>query len=230
MQVRLPEFSRDQLEELKTLGLLPEQIEELKKRLVQIQWWLKPGTPIADIRGRWQGIAKPLLLAKRELTRMRDSNLPEGVEAAVRLADAAADHEVVEHLLKAIANFEEAIIAARAKLPAQRRSNSASAFPIRLIDKALLDGFTRHHPAPMPPYLLSPSRSGPFARVAGICYQAAGRNVDPDRAIRKYLKEDDLRKALSRRQTPGLFGSALDLSPFLLNKKPGRPRGSKRSR
>ncbi|HTE40042.1 MAG TPA: hypothetical protein VK629_04385 [Steroidobacteraceae bacterium] len=229
--MRIPILSSVHLRDLRALGLHVEQIEELQKHLLHIKMYLEPFSTVTDIRARWRTVGKPLGVARRELVRMMESKLADAMEAKFRLVDVAEDPDLIQSALKAIAAVEAAIGAASVKLPTQRRNHSASSLPIGIIDRALLRGFTRHFPSPMPPYLLSASRSGVFAKVVSICYQAVGRDADPDRAIRNYVKEVSLRNLFSRKKafTP-LFGSAFNLGDdFLETKKPGRPRRAKRS-
>lgn len=229
MNRSVPAFSTTQKKQLLALGLLDEQVGELQRRLPQIKFLLEPGQTVTELRKKWAAIGRPLSQARREIARLSRSQDYGCAEARFRLSDASENESLLEDALAAISDVESAIEAAKVKLPKQRRRNSASSFPISLIERALLDGFTRHHVAPMPPYLIRTSRSGVFADVVRICYQAVGRNVDPERAIRNYVSEKSLRELLSRRTAFGGMLGSLSLD-FLTKRRPGRPRGSKNPR
>jgi len=61
------------------------------------------------------------------------------------------------------------------------------------------DAGIKANPPPYPVELL-PSRDpdSKFAEIVGICYEAAGGNPDPDRAIRNYLEIEQVQMSKAR--------------------------------
>ncbi len=159
-------------------------------------------------------------------------------EVEARLLDVADDPEIMGHALDAIEAMRAAIKAANGKLPPQRRYRVPWS-AVERVANGLLKGFIQHHNAEgrglvrhgdeltphasLPPYELSPSRSGAFAEIVAICWQAAGSTADPDRAIREYVEFKVERAEKLRRQ---LFGDAY--SPA--RRKRGRPTKVARNR
>lgn len=113
--------------------------------------------------------------------------------------------------LAQLVSFLEQQIMARG--PQRKR---ASWQPIEAINEALLRGFIEYEQAqgrgivrhgewdtstphcPMRPYEpLTVSNSGPFGRVAKICFMAAGIHASPDKNIRAWQARDDARRRRS---------------------------------
>ncbi len=207
-----PVFSAAQRKALAALGLYAEQIDGLQATLPLIRSMLAPLSTATEIRMRWAALEKPLNQARRALTALVASDLADAVEARVRLLDAANNPDLFDEALAGISTLEAAFSTARGKLPTQRRAHQATWQPIGQIADALLNGFVKHfnpgHPtaaqvSALPPYMLRVSRTEPFADVARICYQAIGRDQDPDRAIRVYLKITEV-AAYEMRKKAGL--------------------------
>jgi hypothetical protein len=102
------------------------------------------------------------------------------------------------------------------------RYKAASPKPVRIIDEALHRGWHNEHGAPAVwsrdqteilaaidnrlgkakraqayPKNLEPSVSvtSAFRRIVGICYEAVGRNADPERAIKAYIANENAQRA-----------------------------------
>jgi hypothetical protein len=89
----------------------------------------------------------------------------------------------------------------------QRRPNSATVGPIWLIHNALLAGWEKAYlpssSGHSPPFTMkiSASANSEFREIVGICYETATahRDVDPERAIRRYVRR---KKDRELSQTP----------------------------
>jgi len=90
----------------------------------------------------------------------------------------------------------------------QRRHRTADLRPVRRIAEGLLKGWLDAQGAskPLPAYMLreSSSPSSPFRKIVIICYRAIGLDLDPERAIKAYIrwgKERDRETSHSRRNS-----------------------------
>ena len=118
-------------------------------------------------------------------------------------ADGSMNDRPMMEALRCIAFFEALIARARpdaALKPARRML--ASPFPIKLIHEALLHGWVKAHlpnlrrsddaprkPLPLFNVRVSASPAGPFRLIVQECYSAMRRpNIDPDRAIKAYMR------------------------------------------
>lgn len=121
--------------------------------------------------------------------------------------------------IRLLNELQEALRAAGARISAKgvkdgtgkvQRRRIAHWEPIEQINRALFSGWMRHHVPgyphqqphePLPPYeALAISPSGPFLRIATVCFEAAGMSTvgkdsaNPDKAIRRYMAVLEQRK------------------------------------
>jgi hypothetical protein len=193
-------FTAKQRRSLQDLELLAEQIAELEIHLPLLHAVRRPPATMADVRSK-------LLAAKRQLGKIVSPSSEAAREARTRILQ--ADFEVFEFAEDSVQRAFDSVTAALGLLPTdQRRGGGANPWLIYRIEKALLDGFLKHHnprypqigKRALPPYRLRTSRTGRFAEIAAICFEAAGfpPKDTPDKAIREHLRLQQLRRTRLR--------------------------------
>lgn len=143
--------------------------------------------------------------------------------AANAILSVTEDGEVLIDARDAVKAARLATELARKKLPAQSRSVVAWR-AVGAIEAELQNGFREHWNAkglglvhrgggnrPFTPFPAYPdnwhaSRSGDFAEIVGICWEAAGSAADPDRAIRKHLNREAAIKRLEHERWKHYLG------------------------
>ncbi len=198
-------FSADQRLRLAHLGLIDTQIRELERILPLVRSILARPARVTDIRQVLQPLLSALKKADRILSRLLnagDSLRDAERQALARLIDFDDDNELGEAIRKA----NDLILRA---MPRASKHKSATAIPVALIDRALLNGFIRK---PLidkktggpycPAYTIkrSSSQGSPYREIIGICYEAATgqRDVDPERAIRAFIAQEKARTKAGR--------------------------------
>ena len=231
-------FSAIQKSKLTRDGLLPEQIAALEQKLPWIQTWIEPQPRLADVRARFEAVAKPLRKALRKFQELEcaagqadtddgpsiKSLMPPASRGRVAgvLSEAAA-WEAYDYLVTIggdrkfallMSEVAKGLVMAEKWLGTRDQSRVTASFtPIKIIVSALQAGFIRHHESqglgvvqtgegdgthnPLPPYTpLTVSPSGPFFRIARICFDAVGAR-GPTESIREYQR---WRKRLALRE------------------------------
>lgn len=215
-------FSLNQQQRLTRLGLIDTQIRALERKLPLVRSILTRPARVADIRQVLQPLQNALKKADRILSRLLnagDSSSDAQRQALVRLINFDDDNELGEAIKKA----NDLLLRA---MPRASKHKSATAVPVALIDRALLNGFIRK---PLidektgdpycPAYTIkrSSSQGSPYREIIGICYEAATgqRDVDPERAIRAFIAQEKARtkagRAAMKISTKGISSSALAL-------------------
>jgi len=190
-----PSFDAGQRERLKDLGVFDEQAHCLEVIFPLCRALLSKPATMTEVRDKLSQIAKPLKQAKEAMDAVFRDSSHANMEANNRIllaetATQSTNDGIAEELTHIVTIVQRALESLAAE---QRRAHYANPIPIRLIESALLKGFTRHHDPEMqgkglPPYQLTVSRKRPpFPEIAAICYEAIGRCNEPDRAIRNYL-------------------------------------------
>lgn len=197
-----PRFSNNQIAQLQRFGLKKEQIAALAATLISISTILTiMGTraPLRDVMGELIRLRDTLVAGSDAVERMQNPSQMSGLrEAQTRIAVAEQEEGGSPGSLgrahDAMAEALTLVGLAIAELPKEaRRHRTADPRPVRMIDKALAQGWAvAYRGTAMPPLpdkqLPSNSANSTFRKVVGICYEAAGSTkVDPERAIKNYL-------------------------------------------
>lgn len=226
-----PKFSPAQLDILRNAGVEPEGIEELSARLQFIRIQIEPAQPIGPVRELLKELDQVLqkaetlirgLIKPTEYSPLLEKAMIAG-EAQFRLRDVSEDPDLFEKAQAAMVALRGTAKLALQKLPVQRRYQ-APWMAVQTIEDGLLRGFIKHHHAPMPPRTLLPERYGRFKTVVETCWQAAGSNSDPEKAIRKFLEHRELTESLSRARAGIPFGGfgGFGGAPAVPRRGPGR--------
>lgn len=209
----LPDFSAGQRKQLARIGVLPEQIEQLRHALIEIKRVLRPlpgrnaaVKVLTDVTRHADALA--VLLANM-WNQTDAAHALAMVEVEQRYWKARPDdigpssaHNVVPRLA---ALADAARDALRAMPKAQTRHRTGSGKPIRWIDDALLSGWIdaqgprevriidgMEFKAALPPYpdKFYAHESEQFIGIVAVCYEAAGapRDYEPLAAIRAYVR------------------------------------------
>lgn len=200
--IKVP-FSFAQKRSLWRLGLIDAQIHQLETvGLPTAIAWFTLTSPARqqDVAYELSLLAKTLKTANKKMARLVTASAANKAlfEVQQRIFKAAYDTkhhlEIIKstnvELGKALAVVERATI----DLPrAQRRNQTASPQPVKIIDDALCRGFANGHPPDraIPPYTLrrSSSPTSAYRKIIRICYQAMGqKNADPERAIKAFIR------------------------------------------
>lgn len=205
------DFGPLQLRELTGLGVLGPQIVRLRERLPMIRVWRTKLATLTEVRAAFGTLAKSLEAALDEATAVLTSSPTESATAEVhaRLANAAVEQSrsdyPLESLCAALRRELELVGAAQTGLDTgPRRFRSADMRPIAWIEEALLLGWAEAHTGPplqegyinltsMPAFRQHASRSDPFARIAGVCYEASAGvasgadGYSPEASIKTYI-------------------------------------------
>src|SRR6185437_14018026 len=194
VRVELPNFTAGQRKRLVNLGVLPEQIEQLRVLLPTVKRVLQapPGrnATMKVLDGLSKHAAAMIEVEQRYWKARPDDIGPSSAHNVIprltALADAARD-------------------AAAFMPPDQARRRTGSGRPIRWIDEALQSGWAvaqgqrevrivdgMEFKAGLPPYpdKFHPHESGKFIEIVAVCYEAAGAppNFEPLAAIRAYVR------------------------------------------
>lgn len=198
-----PRFTDNQRQQLQRLGLLPQQIETLEASLPLSRILLKNPAPMAEVREELRDLHKAIKKVQKATAKISEGTTPARKEAYWRLQWAATELEREKITIVDLVGLEftkpldwleighKFTENALDNLPKQQRRKQADSRPIERIDKALLEGFTKAHKPPFPPYTLKVSSSdgSTFRQIVGICYEAMGQeHCDPERAIKNYLR------------------------------------------
>lgn len=196
-------FTDNQRERLCRLGLLAEQIAELESVLPLNRALLEQPAGMGDVRTELVDLSAALNCAHAAVENVDKGKSLERLERnearwRLELADfeTTGTWDTLPTALKALAAADIVIQRALADLPNKQRGSVAADFrPVALIKEALLRGFIKAHKPPFPRYTLrvSSSEGSTFREIVGICYEAMGKNTDPERAIKEY-------KALRKRK------------------------------
>ncbi|NYE27316.1 hypothetical protein HDE78_000241 [Rhodanobacter sp. K2T2] len=214
MSVSLPNFTDAQLSQLKDLGVIPEQVENLRFAVALTRAELKDSAArndVAELLREVGELAEKLALRLRALVSQRDvahSAAHSYIEVAYWAKRGNDDGPTSSHhLCPSLDALGESARESLALLPSgATRHRTASHRPIEHIDRALRDGWRRAHgsgvsaygtptnvPPPYPGKLkpsVGTSESRVFRQICGICYEAAGYGIDHDplRAIKTYMR------------------------------------------
>ena len=207
-----PDFSKTQLQELKTLNVLDTQIHYLRQRLVTIRAWRTKSATLTEVRAEFS-VLRTGLEAALSASRAVLASTPELKaisEVHLRLANARVkagrDDYPLQDLCAVLERELDLVRAAESTIgTTARRFRSAAMQPIAWIESDLEHGWAEAHTGiqlqqgyinltEMRPFRHQASRSDPFARIAGICFEAcAGVEGDadgfsPEASIKAYLK------------------------------------------
>jgi len=211
--VELPNFTAGQRKRLVNLGVLPEQIEQLRVLLPTVKRVLQPPPGRNATMKVLDGLSKhadalAALLAKM-WNQTDTAHAAAMIEVEQRYWKARPDdigpssaHNVIPRLT---ALADAARDAAAFMPPDQARRRTGSGRPIRWIDEALQSGWAvaqgqrevrivdgMEFKAGLPPYpdKFHPHESGKFIEIVAVCYEAAGAppNFEPLAAIRAYVR------------------------------------------
>ena len=210
-------FAKEQRLELQTIGLLPEQADELEQvALPSVRAFLRRQPQKNDVRDKLAATAKALKAAEdaiRSLLRASmayPAHATEVLPADAALArvlmasfDAGANGDVLDRAMLPISAAIHVVERALKTLPERAtRHRTGSGYPVQLIDRALLHGFLKAHghwpgtvgpnaPTPLPQYLIKRSYApgSDYLRIIEICYEAAGAGKGSrERAIREFME------------------------------------------
>lgn len=241
---RGPDFTDLHIQALLDLGLLPDEIDELRRCLYSLEVKLRPAPSIGPIRAYLAVADKALQQAEQVLEPLSNplgqrstwkemASTPSADErVALRVRDmvlnASPDPEILDRIIPALEILRTAIADAMDGLPTQQRQRVNIA-AIRHIHNAWLrghgkhvwddDGHLRH--GKQPPFLGVVTRAydAPFPQVAEFCFEAVGSNANVDGAIRAYLQA----RAKRTREDRKFLGFPSEHYEHV--GKPGRPRG-----
>ena len=211
-------FTELQREELRNIGVLREQIDELEREaLLSMRAFLRQQPAMSDVRdvlantfaalkAAEKGIVG-LLSASRSYPSEPEKVLPaDAALARVLMAsfEVGADGDVLDCAMPPIKAAIHVVGRALSELPTRAtRHKFASGYPVQRIDVALTNGFLEAHgqragadrrraATPLPPYKIERSYAAgsDYLRVVEICYEAAGAGEGSrERPIRNFLKQ-----------------------------------------
>ena len=216
-------FTQEQIRELKSIGLSPEQTDELANHaLPSMGAYLRKQPAKGEVVAELDSALTALQRAENAIHRLlRGSTAPQSQAREVPPSDAAlarvlvasfdmgADGYVLDKALPPLSAAIRVIELAIRTLPSPpTRHRTALYFPVQLVDKALVSGFLKasgHWPGlsgpnasqPVPPYPIERSygEGSDYRRIVEICYEAAGAGAGSrERPIREFLR-------LERRRT-----------------------------
>jgi len=204
-------FSVEQRDRLHRCDLIDAQIEELEAILPVCRAMTTDDARLQDVRAELEDAAKAIGRAQRSISR-----LFKGDKSSLALFEAlnrvqAASYDAAAGRYGEIREFDGALdaMSSLAAVVAQaldglgneeRRTNIADPRSIENIYDALLRGWAKRSREPSKIFNIRASR-GPkskFREVAGICYEAIERDIDPERAIRAYMGERTKRHKLRK--------------------------------
>lgn len=195
--------------DLARLGVTTDQQQRLERILPAIAYYAARGPTLTNVRAPLEQVAKGAHRVAQALRTLLEARDEAGQESRMRMLEAIEalhperceldparvsfyeryDHREPEALrmLAALQDLEEAAKHAVARMPESQTHPVAHAYPVRLIDAALVvEG--------APIFRVTASDETPFRNVVTACYIAAGAaNTDPLRAIRAYLSERNAR-------------------------------------
>jgi len=210
-------FTKRQLQQLRRLGVVGEQIAEVEKVLSICRFLLRRMPTMGDVRDELLDLQKDLRAASESLKRWEQLREREakadGRTVAPALDEAYSrvekesfeirgDGLVLERALLVLTPALASISRALTALPKAQRRDVHTWEPIAYIAKALSLGWARSERAlrqvavtsagraPRPyPHKPSSGESSRFRQIVGICYEAmqVEQHGDPERPIRAYL-------------------------------------------
>ncbi len=199
-----PIFSRDQRADLMRMGLCDVEINELEIYLPLCRAWLGRPPKLQDVRDAIESLHSAMKKAHGAMTNLRTATplMEAKFEALVRLQLVDEDGEI-DRAMQALEIACSVVQRTQKSLTTkQRRHRTADIAPVRLIDKALLQGFIKRPSTnstdsktgqrqsnPVRPYTLRRSYSpkSKYRKIMGICYEAIGQESDPVRAIKAFI-------------------------------------------
>lgn len=212
-----PKFSEDQKAQLRRLGFNEQQIESLGEALPRVVavFRLENRLPVSDVRDELQKLQSVLRDAAKSLNRIQNATANQGAlnEALTRTMYAeylrSLEPGVLSRAHDASVEAVLAVDGAIAGMPAKpTRRKTASVRPIRIVHDAIVEGWIAAHSGTVLPGLPeaqcpSSSLNSAFRQVIGVCYEAAGRgrDCDPERAIKAYLRNRKAAVQANERRT-----------------------------
>lgn len=194
-------FTAAQRQDLRRLGLIDAQIEQLEPILCVCKAVLDVHTnvaPLNEVRDEFDRVEIALQAAQNHLTALRDArqSQPAPQEARLRikveLYRTNPKSDQIEEALQALQIVIDGVRSSKKRLPGeQRRHHTASSEPIEIIYNALLRAQLQGTNAPEFRFHPSSGEGSPFYCVVEICYAASRPNAatSPERAIKAFLKE-----------------------------------------
>lgn len=210
-------FSAHQRKRLLDLGLLSAQADALEAHALRAIALHSRPLRLAEARSTLERLCADAQRLRKTLTTMLSDQIPAGLDSA-RLMLLMAHYErdgelpspspMPDSLLIQLETFAETAARALAKSrEIKERNHSASPEPIHFIVR-LMEGAVGYRGRESligdlpwsveitPKFLLE---------VAGICYEAAGRNnTDPERAVRMYFEQEARRRQVLIERLPQL--------------------------
>jgi hypothetical protein len=206
-----PDFTPDQVRELKSLDVCDEQIGELRKALLEVQRIMHKPAALNDVRvllNQVAGLSFDLIGTLGSIAVPPDAAhsaalglIEVGYWQGERVNDRGPTS--MHHLIPRLSALNKAALAGLEELPkSPARHRTADPRPIERIAVALSFGWSKAQGSIVEsmdakpkaskhrlPKKFRPSRSPgcAFLRIAGICYAAVGGEVEPDAAIRRHL-------------------------------------------
>lgn len=197
------DFSEDQRIGLAELGASREQVRQLRIALPFIRSCVAGKAKPNDVKGRLQEIEELATGLSRKLM-----PVDQGSDQAIAMLDAhfwlddgesdiGIDEQISRVYLPRLQKLARAAKAIREQVGAAQKGRPRSASPesVRAVDRALRTGWLMEHrfdEVPYPSCLeVSRNESSKFYGIACLCFEAAGGNPNPDRAIRAFLGRDE---------------------------------------
>lgn len=211
-------FSPDQEERLRACGVTDAQLRRLHRVLPTCRAIRTSPPGLTDVRAELLAAQAKVDDARRSVERLRrGASLSRAVGEANARIMLAGPEDALDHLgdsAGALETLAASIASALAQLPEDQRRLKADSEPIRLIHRALWDGWADDNmpvgdsdAAGMLPGVQRDQVPGPvtrtdgsaFLEIASVCLEAAGGSSgNPDRAIRRYLEEEQERRRTGR--------------------------------
>jgi hypothetical protein len=206
-----PDFTPDQVRELKSLDVCDEQISELRMALLEVQRIMRKPAKVNKVRrllGEVSDLSTGLIDVLASIALHSDAAhcAAHGfIEAGYWQGERANDRgpTSMHHLIPRLSALNKAALAGLEELPeSPARHRTADPKPIERIAVALSYGWSKAQGSLVEsmdakpkasnhrlPRKFRPSRSPgcAFLRIAGVCYAAVGGDVEPDAAIRHHL-------------------------------------------
>ncbi len=195
-----PDFNEDQRNGLLRLGVSSEQVKQLRIALPFIRSHVVGKAKPKDVGDRLLEIERLAAELSRKLLPVDDEHTQAiaMLDSHLWLDDGASESGIGEHIsrvyLPRLQKLAQAAKATRDEVGPARlgRPNSATPKSVQAVDRALRMGWLMAHQsddAPYPPCLeVSKNENSKFYGIACLCFEAAGGNPNPERAIRAFLE------------------------------------------
>lgn len=212
------DFTATQRKRLKGLGVIPEQVEQLRGVLPFVQSTLDRPAAKNGVKAVLDDVAKHAHSLLSVLEPVVSRNDAERSTALDCMDDAFLDNRrltgqvlrsdegetAMRVLIPQLKQLRDAARSASRKIgpnPKAARHRRADPMPVKAIDGALRMGWadvhaqwtSPHNPGEPLPRQFEPSKreSSTFRKIVGVCYEAAGADIDADpvRAIEGYMRE-----------------------------------------